>query len=109
MSDIRILPLVPLKNTVIFSHSRLSCKCGSRAYCTCRRCSFGESGELAVFALKDAEVDNHSKKNYLRLVRWFELLRMFVYLKETFCDFGRGESFTTCLNSLRKMVFYLEK
>ena len=57
MSDIRILPLVPLKNTVIFPILAYPVKLVQERTVLAVDAALGGAGELAVFALKDAEVD----------------------------------------------------
>ena len=57
MSDTRILPLVPLKNTVIFPILAYPVKLVQERTVQAVDAALGGDGELAVFALKDAEVD----------------------------------------------------
>ncbi len=57
MSDIRILPLVPLKNTVIFPILAYPVKLIQQRTVMAVDAALGSDGELAVFTLKDAEVD----------------------------------------------------
>ena len=57
MSDIRILPLVPLKNTVIFPILAYPVSVVKERTVRAVDAALAEIGELAVFALKDAEVE----------------------------------------------------
>ena len=57
MSDIRILPLVPLKNTVIFPILAYPVKLVQERTVLAVDAALGGGGELAVFALKDAAID----------------------------------------------------
>ena len=58
MPDIRIVPLVPLKNTVIFPILAYPVKLVQERTVLAVDAALGGEGELAVFALKDAEVDS---------------------------------------------------
>ena len=57
MSDIRILPLVPLKNTVIFPILAYPVSVVKERTVRAVDAALAEIGEMAVFTLKDAEVE----------------------------------------------------
>jgi ATP-dependent Lon protease len=57
MSDIRVLPVVPLKNTVIFPILAYPVSVVKERTVRAVEAALNEGGALAVFTLKDSEVD----------------------------------------------------